>query len=142
MVVEDALLDARFAENPLVLGPPYIRFYAGAPLRVASGYVVGTLCIISPEPRKFEPGRAAQLTGLAQLLIDRLELRRSERKRQAHEVHLAQLAHIDQLTGLPNRTLFHHEAQDLLGGVRRSNGDVVRSRRLQGRQRRAGSCRR
>lgn len=114
LVVEDASLDPRFADNPLVLGPPYIRFYAGAPLRVASGHVVGTLCIISPEPRAFEPGHAAQLQGLAQLLVDRLELRRSERKRQAHEAHLAQLAHFDQLTGLPNRTLFHEEACRLL----------------------------
>ena len=114
LVVEDASLDSRFADNPLVLGPPYIRFYAGAPLRVASGHVLGTLCIISPEPRSFEPGRAAQLQGLAQLLVDRLELRRSERKRQAHETHLAQLAHYDQLTGLPNRTLFHEEAHRLI----------------------------
>jgi diguanylate cyclase (GGDEF)-like protein len=115
LVIEDARCDPRFAANPLVLGPPYIRFYAGAPLRVASGHVVGTICIISSEPRSFEAGRSAQLQGLAQLLVDRLELRRSERKRQIHEAHLAQLAHYDQLTGLPNRTLFHSQANALIG---------------------------
>ncbi|QJU58216.1 EAL domain-containing protein [Sphingomonas sp. AP4-R1] len=114
LVVEDARLDPRFADNPLVVGPPFIRFYAGAPLRVASGHVLGTLCIISPEPRGFDPLRAQQLEGLAQLLIDRLELRRSERKRRANEARLAHLAHYDQLTGLPNRTQFHEAADHLL----------------------------
>jgi diguanylate cyclase (GGDEF)-like protein len=115
LIVEDARCDARFSENPLVLGPPYIRFYAGAPLRVASGHVLGTLCIISPEPRSFNPAHARQLESLAQLLVDRLELRRSERKHRANEERLLQLAHYDQLTGLPNRARFHDVAARRLG---------------------------
>lgn len=51
MIVSDATTDPRFYNNPLVLGPPYIRFYAGAPLTVKSGHKVGTLCIIDPVPR-------------------------------------------------------------------------------------------
>ncbi|WP_267414894.1 diguanylate cyclase, partial [Sphingomonas sp. GC_Shp_4] len=113
-IVEDTLLDPLFAQNPLVTGPPYIRFYAGAPLRVASGHVLGTLCIISPEPQKLEPKRARQLESLAQLVIDRLELRRSERQHIAHEAHLARVAHFDELTGLPNRTAFHDRARQML----------------------------
>ncbi|AOH87086.1 hypothetical protein AWL63_23160 (plasmid) [Sphingomonas panacis] len=116
LVVEDARRDPRFSQNPLVLGPPYIRFYAGAPLRVLSGHVLGTLCIISPEPREFGPKFIRQLESLGQLVTDRLELRRSERKRCANEVRLAQIAHVDQLTGLPNRALFHEKADDLLSG--------------------------
>lgn len=50
-VIPDARDDVRFADNPLVTDAPFIRFYAGYPLKNAEGFNVGTLCIISPEPR-------------------------------------------------------------------------------------------
>ena len=60
LVVPDALQDARFADNPLVVGEPHVIFYAGRPLKNAEGFTVGTLCIIDHTPRTlgFEDRRA------------------------------------------------------------------------------------
>jgi len=51
MEVPDATHDTRFADNALVTHAPDIRFYAGMPLRLASGEAVGTLCVIDRTPR-------------------------------------------------------------------------------------------
>jgi GAF domain-containing protein len=73
MVVEDALLDPRFADNPLVTGPPHIRFYAGAPLILSNGYALGTLCIIDTRPRQLDPIALAILSTLRSLVVQELE---------------------------------------------------------------------
>jgi len=65
LVVPDTHRDPRFADNPLVLGPPHIRFYAGQPLQAAEGHRVGTLCLLAPEPRAFTDADAAALRDLA-----------------------------------------------------------------------------
>ncbi|MBV8604890.1 MAG: GAF domain-containing protein [Pelomonas sp.] len=74
-VVPDARLDPRFADNPLVTGPPHIRFYAGAPLEVAPGLRVGTLCLISPQPRAFDATDQAILGVLRDLVVGELRER-------------------------------------------------------------------
>lgn len=53
LIVPEALADPRFATNPLVVGAPFIRFYAGCPLRGPGGWLIGTLCIIDQAPRDF-----------------------------------------------------------------------------------------
>jgi PAS domain S-box-containing protein/diguanylate cyclase (GGDEF)-like protein len=86
LVVEDALDDERFLDNPLVTGAPNIRFYAGSPLRLGDGQVVGTLCLIDAKPREFDDAQGAMLAEFAQLVERELELRRQlMRSRTAHE---------------------------------------------------------
>lgn len=53
LVVENALLDPRFMDNPLVIDGPRIRFYAGQPVKDAFGVAIGTLCLIDSAPRTF-----------------------------------------------------------------------------------------
>jgi len=67
MLVPDTLLDPRFADNPLVTGPPRIRFYAGCPLFVAAGSCVGTLCLIDTRPHNLTAARIALLQDLGSL---------------------------------------------------------------------------
>jgi len=72
LVVPDALRDPRFSDNPLVTGYPFIRFYAGAGLRLPYGQVVGTPCIMDRRPREFDKLDAAILCGLRDLVVDEL----------------------------------------------------------------------
>ncbi len=76
MVISDATRDPRFSDNPLVTGPPYVRFYAGAPLLMPEGEVVGTLCVIGHEPRIMTPAQIDGLDALARQAVSQLKLRK------------------------------------------------------------------
>ncbi len=98
MEVDDAQHDPRFADNPLVTGPPHIRFYAGAPLVTPEGVRLGTLCVIDTLPHAGLPDSAREtLQDLSRLVMDRLELRRQLR---AHAALLEQTRLVAQLTTL------------------------------------------
>lgn len=75
LVVPDAHHDIRFADNPLVTGPPHVRFYAGVPLHAGApepgsepDLRVGTLCLIDQRPRQLQPGQLRLLRDMARLV--------------------------------------------------------------------------
>lgn len=72
-LVSDAAVDPRFSKNPLVTGEPFIRFYAGMPVREPSGFKIGTLCIIDNKPRQFNEIDLNVLRSLASIIEDELE---------------------------------------------------------------------
>lgn len=75
MLVEDATLDKRFKNNPLVTNDPKIRFYLGAPLLLKNKIPLGTLCIIDQKPRKSNSNEARVLKVLAKKVVKLIELR-------------------------------------------------------------------
>jgi PAS domain S-box-containing protein len=83
LVVPDARSDVRFADNPLVLDDPNIRFYAGAPLETHDGYRLGTLCVIDHKPRLPEPSQINALQALAKQVVELLEFHRARRELMA-----------------------------------------------------------
>lgn len=75
LIVPDTLLDERFADNPLVTSAPFVRFYAGVPLRDTQQLSIGTLCVIDREPRQFGQDELEQLQALAATVMDIIHLR-------------------------------------------------------------------
>jgi diguanylate cyclase (GGDEF)-like protein len=86
LIVRDSHLDPRFANSPLVLGDPYIRFYIGSPLNTPAGYNIGALCAMDTVPRDPSSEQIKLLQDLGRLVVDELELRK--------------LASLDPLTGV------------------------------------------
>ncbi len=78
--VSDTTEDERFACNPLVTGPPGLRFYAGAILRTPDGYPIGTLCVLDTVSRVLEPQQREALVILAEHVMSLLELRLAMRR--------------------------------------------------------------
>ncbi|MBA8915126.1 GAF domain-containing protein [Methylorubrum thiocyanatum] len=79
LVVPDLAADLRTAANPLVTGEPFIRFYAGAPLRMPDGQVLGSLCVIDtvPRPAGLSPEQRDDLRTLADQVVTQLLMRRA-----------------------------------------------------------------
>lgn len=122
LVVEDATEDPRFADNPMVTGPPGIRFYAGAPLVAPGGHVVGSLCVIDTEPRDAGALDLEVLKDLAAIVVDELELRASnerleERRRQVQDLSRA-LTKAEETERRRLSSLLHEDLQQVLQAVR------------------------
>jgi diguanylate cyclase (GGDEF)-like protein len=100
LVVFDAEQDVRFADNPLVVGDPHIRFYAGCPIKSLNGSRLGTLCIIDDKARAFSKQDLVFLKDLASMV--------------ERELAFIELATIDELTGLSNRRGFMTNARYII----------------------------
>ena len=93
-IVGDATKDRRFADNALVAGEPYIRFYTGIPLINPEGLALGTLCVVDHQPRLLSAAQQKALQALSRQVMVLLELRRvSARLAEA-------LEHVKTLQGL------------------------------------------
>jgi len=125
LVVPDATKDERFSDNPLVTGNPDIRFYAGAPLVSASGYVLGTLCVIDRKPRTLSAENRTALATLARTVVTQMELRRMGAELMVANEHLRALALIDPLTGLGNRRALDIRLEDEIARARRHDAPLA-----------------
>ena len=76
LVVEDALVDQRFEDNPLVRKDPHIRLYAGFPLNTPNNQRIGTLCVIDRMPKSLTSVQIQVMQRLADQVVILLELRR------------------------------------------------------------------
>ena len=110
-VVCDALEDERFKYSDLVLGEPFIRFYAGAPLIVPADngqeYKIGTLCLIDRNPRVLEHHHYPVMQSLAQLVVAEVERLRQGHKhldRVDDQVQLCLLIHLMSENRIPLMT--------------------------------------
>jgi len=77
MIVENATLDARFIENPLVNMENGITFYAGVPLINKDGFALGSLCVVDKSQKQLTEEQIIALKIIAKQVVDKLELRRS-----------------------------------------------------------------
>jgi GAF domain-containing protein len=78
-IVPDTWQDPRFRDNPLVVGEPRVRFYAGAPLINEDGFALGTICVVDREPRELDEDQKNALLSLRRLALAQMELRQNLR---------------------------------------------------------------
>ena len=97
MVIPDSAKDERFHDNPLVTGSPFVKFYAGAPLKTSRGYNIGTLCVIDHVARDLNDEQIMMLnllaTQVSYILETRKELIRLARQNQNLEDFARSISH-------------------------------------------------
>ena len=109
LIVQDALKDERFRDNPLVTGDPEIRLYAGFPLQNNEAHRIGTLCVIDREPRQLTSSQCRVMKALARQAVSFLELRkRSLRLLEA-------VCHQDERGGIISTCSYCRKAKDECG---------------------------
>lgn len=129
LVIGDLTQDARTRDNPLVTGPSAIRFYAGAPLRVPSGDVLGMLCVIDTQarPEGLNPRQRSGLTRLARQAVANLELRRHLENRDTQLIARQIAEAALELSEARWRGLFENMSEGFLVGqvIRGADGAIA-----------------
>src|SRR6185369_3378584 len=110
--VRDARQDIRFARNPLVLGEPRTRFYAGAPITVR-GQRIGALCVIDRKPREHSAQQEKALRALAACVVEQI-VRRADNRGALHLVESTGDAAIC-FNSVGDITFWNRGAEELLG---------------------------
>jgi PAS domain S-box-containing protein len=98
--VRDLLAVEEYADNPLVTGEPYARFYAACPLVSPDGYALGCIAVAGREPRDLEPAQADALRALARQLIMLLEARLAETLHRRALEHASDIIYMTDEGGL------------------------------------------
>jgi two-component sensor histidine kinase len=130
LIIPDLTLDPRTRENTLVTGEPRIRFYAGAPLIMSTGVIIGTLCVIDDVARPFglTPAQAESLQRLARQVMAQISLRQALREQQKVEQQRqllnAELAHrlkntLTMVQAMANQTLRGVTEQDAVAAFKK-----------------------
>jgi len=98
VLIPDLLADDCYRTS--ILAAQGVRFYAGAPLTTRDGFGLGALCVLGTEPRTATTAEMAALDDLAKMVMSQIELQHA-------------FGRIDPLSGLPNRTQFVDDLDDL-----------------------------
>lgn len=122
LVVPDTSKDMRFSTDPQVLGPPYIRFYAGIVVHDPHGNALGSLCAIDRVPREFNPRQCQQLRQFADLIENEI---RHVYDLDVLRTSIQHSACYDELTKLPNRQLLNVYLNKLTRLSRRDQGKTA-----------------
>ncbi|WKK79185.2 GAF domain-containing sensor histidine kinase [Marivirga arenosa] len=121
-IVENAVADKRFYDNPLVTDDPNIRFYAGMPIKSEKGFNLGTLCVIDSKPKKLNETQIAALKTLSTQATKLIELRdkKHELEKKNHD--------LENLNNLNNQitSIISHDIKGPISSLRSyMNSDYV-----------------
>lgn len=119
-IISDTKKDPRFVRNPMVVGKPYIRFYAAVPLKAADGKKVGVLCIKDLKPRKLSSENATLLKTLASWVELELNVHELSTALTARQLAEARLSELNEVLRLLNKILRH----DILNHLTVIRGNV------------------
>ncbi|MEN0104946.1 MAG: sensor domain-containing diguanylate cyclase [Pseudomonas sp.] len=110
-MVPDTHQDSRFADNPIVTSPPFLRFYAGQPLFTQEGHAIGTLCLLHPKPKQLNGKQIQRLKDMATLAEGYLKLRHMSEHAKELRAALSREQRktmLDNLTQVWNRAGLEH----------------------------------
>ena len=124
--VRNARRDPRFRDNPLVSSAPYIRFYAGAPLKTPDGHKLGTLCIVDSVPRQLSDDEMTKLRNLADLVVAEILKHRNVQARSSDAAAQATTAaeFFDSIPADPGNAVLLFDIDDVLASRDDANSNV------------------